>query len=279
MPENIIKIQSLPGIKRDGTRFEGDQYVDGQWVRFQRGLPRKIGGYRTINKYLSEVSRSMIGYSENNLTYVHSGSASKLQRFYIDDNNNTSVISDRTPASGFTADANNMWQFDVMHPYGAGETTKLIAQVATNLGSIVNRSTGALFYGDLTGSATLTQITLPTDGVADGGLVVLGPYLFFFGSGGYIGWSVAGSVTDLSGTGSGAINATGQKIVQGKALRGGAGNSPSGLFWSADSLIRASFVGPVTSSCRGDDAMLRHAAGTSHRSLEPPRLSWAVTTT
>ena len=27
MPENIIQIKSLPGIKRDGTRFEGDAYV------------------------------------------------------------------------------------------------------------------------------------------------------------------------------------------------------------------------------------------------------------
>ena len=246
MPENIIKIQSLPGIKRDGTRFEGDQYVDGQWVRFQRGLPRKIGGFRSINKYLSEVSRSLIGYSEDDLTYVHSGSASKIERFYIDPSNNTSVISDRTPLTAFTPDANNMWQFDVMHPFGSGETTKLIAQVSTNLGSIVNKATGALFYGQLTGTAALVPITLPVDGVADGGVVVLGPYLVFFGSAGYIGWGVPGSVTDLSGSGSGAINATGQKIVQGKALRGGAGNSPSGLFWSADSLIRASFVGGAT---------------------------------
>ena len=42
MAEKIVQIKSLPGIKRDGTKFEGDQYVDGQWVRFQRGLPRKI---------------------------------------------------------------------------------------------------------------------------------------------------------------------------------------------------------------------------------------------
>jgi len=58
MAEKIVQIKSLPGIKRDGTKFEGDQYVDGQWVRFQRGLPRKIGGYRAISKYLREVSRA-----------------------------------------------------------------------------------------------------------------------------------------------------------------------------------------------------------------------------
>ena len=96
MAENIIQIKSLPGIKRDGTRFEGDNYVDGQWTRFQRGLPRKIGGYRSINKYLSDVVRSMIDYSYNGLTYVHCGSATKVERFYIDNSNNTSVITDRT---------------------------------------------------------------------------------------------------------------------------------------------------------------------------------------
>ena len=40
MPTQVLKSQ--PGIKRDGTKFEGDFYVDGQWVRFQRGRPRKI---------------------------------------------------------------------------------------------------------------------------------------------------------------------------------------------------------------------------------------------
>lgn len=245
MAENIVRIQSLPGIKRDGTRFEGDQYVDGQWVRFQRGLPRKIGGYRSISRYLSEVTRALSAYTNNTLTYVHSGSASAINRFFIDNNNNTSVITDRTPTSGFTADALNMWQFDVTHPFGSGETTKLVAQVAPNLGSIVNSSTGELFYGELIGTAPLVSIPLPLDGVADGGVVVLSPYLFFFGSGGYIGWSVPGSVTDLSGSGSGAVNATGQKIVQAKALRGGPGNSPSGIFWSADSVIRATFTGGI----------------------------------
>ena len=56
MPESTIVLKSLAGIKRDGTRYDGDFYIDGQWVRFQRGLPRKILGYRSINKYLTEIS-------------------------------------------------------------------------------------------------------------------------------------------------------------------------------------------------------------------------------
>ena len=63
MAERIVPIRSEPGVKRDGTRFEGDFYVDGQWVRFQRGLPRKIGGYRAISKYLREVGRALHEYT------------------------------------------------------------------------------------------------------------------------------------------------------------------------------------------------------------------------
>ncbi len=54
-----VKIRSEPGIKRDGTQFEGDNYIDGQWCRFQRGLPRKIGGYRAITTQLPEIVRGI----------------------------------------------------------------------------------------------------------------------------------------------------------------------------------------------------------------------------
>lgn len=242
--EMIIPVKSLPGIKRDGTMLEGDNYVDGAWCRFDRNLPRKIGGYRSINKYLSEVSRALITFTQDSLTYVHSGSAHKIERFTIDGLFNTSVITDRTPTSDFTSDDGNIWQFDIAARLSGGNYTNLlIAQVAPNLECICNSVGGELFYGDLTGTSPLTTIALPTGGNASGGVVALHPYLFFFGNDGYIGWSVSGDPTDLSGTGSGAVTAASQKIVRGIALRGGPGNSPSGLFWSADALVRASFVG------------------------------------
>jgi hypothetical protein len=50
MAPRPVKIASIAGIKRDGTQFEGDYYVDGQWCRFQRKLPRKMGGYRLLSK-------------------------------------------------------------------------------------------------------------------------------------------------------------------------------------------------------------------------------------
>ena len=242
MAERILQIRSEPGIKRDGTRLEGDNYVDGQWVRFQRGLPRKIGGYRAINKYLREVSRALHEYTQNSLTYVHSGSANLVERLYIDNGFNTSIITNRTPST-LTVDPNNMWQFDAIASPALGGM-QLLAQVAPNLECICNADGGQLFYGDLFGTGPLQPVTnLPTGYSLSGGVAVLHPYTFIFGNDGYVAWSPAGDPTDYTSLGSGAANIASQKIVRGIALRGGPGNSPSGLFWSADSLVRASFVG------------------------------------
>lgn len=244
MADNIVRIASQPGIKRDGTKFEGDNYVDGRWVRFQRGLPRKMGGYRAINKYLQGLVRSLYVYTQNQLTYVHAGSADLVERFYIDGSNNTSVIVDRTP-SALTADARNLWQFDTNYD---GSALQIIAQVAPNLNCICNDEGGQLFIGDLLGTGALTELTtgggeLPSGVSLTGGVVTLHPYTFIFGNDGYVAWSVPGDPADYTGAGSGSANITSQKIVRGIALRGGPGNAPSGLFWSADSLIRVSFVG------------------------------------
>jgi hypothetical protein len=242
MAARVVQIRSQPGIKRDGTKFEGDNYVDGQWVRFQRGLPRKIGGYRAISKYLREISRAMHEFTQNNLTYVHSGSANLLERFYIDNGFNTSVITNRTPST-LATDPNNMWQFDAIAAPGLGGM-QLVAQVAPNLECICNADGGQLFYGDLFGTAPLQPVTnLPAGYNVSGGVAVLHPYTFIFGTDGYVAFSVAGDPTDYTSLGSGAANIASQKIVRGIALRGGPGNSPSGLFWSADSLVRASFIG------------------------------------
>lgn len=242
MAEQIVQIRSLPGIKRDGTKFEGDQYVDGQWVRFQRGLPRKIGGYRAISKYLREISRQLHEYTRNRLTYVHSGSANYVERFYIDASINTSVISNRTPIT-LAQNDDNMWQFDVDTAAGLGGP-QIVAQVAPNLNCICNSDGGQLFYGDLFGTGPLTEVTnLPTGYSLTGGVVALHPYTFFFGDNGYVAWSVPGDPTDFTGAGAGSANITGQKIIRAMPLRGGPGNAPSGLFWSADALLRGSFVG------------------------------------
>jgi len=239
--EIISRVLSQPGIKRDGTRFEGDFYVDGDWCRFQRGLPRKIGGYRVANRYLRSVARALHGYTIDQLTYVHAGSATAVQQLTIDATYNTSNVVDRTPAT-LAASSANLWQFDVDTFGGSG--LQIIAQVAPNLNCICNSAGGQLFYGDAFGTAPLTEVTnLPSPYSATGGVVALHPYTVAFGNDGFVMWSVPGNPADYTGSGAGNAYVTGQKIVRGMPLRGGPGNSPSGLLWSADSLLRITYVG------------------------------------
>lgn len=240
----IIQIRSQPGIKRDGTQLEGDAYVDGQWVRFQRGLPRKIGGYRSINKYLEGLPRAAHEYTQDLLTYLHLGSAEKVERLYIDGSLNTSVVTDRTPTSGLTASTNNMWQFTAAYDTSAGN--QLVAQVAPNLECICNSTGGEVFTGDLLGTGVLVEVPAlnkPANFNATGGVVALPPYTFVYGNDGYVAWSVPNAPDDYVSSGAGNAYITSQKIIKAMPLRGGPGNSPSGLFWSADSLVRGSYVG------------------------------------
>ena len=99
MPETTIVLKSNPGIKRDGTKFEGDFYTDGQWVRWQRGLPRKMGGYKATQKYLQEISRGFANFTQMNFIYCHSGGRSTLERFTIDATANSSIVTSRTPVA------------------------------------------------------------------------------------------------------------------------------------------------------------------------------------
>ena len=244
LPE-IIPIRSDPGVKRDGTQFDGNNYVDAKWCRFQNGLPRKMLGYRSINKYLEGLGRTIHEYTQNSLTYIHVGSANRVERFHIDGSFNTSIITDRTPLSGFTTDDDNLWQFDIDHCIVGGLVVPvLVAQVAPNLDCLCNTVGGELFYGTLTGTDPLVPITtLPSTANASGGIVALHPYTVAFGTNGYIMWSMPDDPTDFTGSGAGYASITGQKLIRALPLRSGSGNSPGGLLWSADSLIHMSYVG------------------------------------
>lgn len=232
-----ISIGSKPGIQRDGTQFNCPYYTDGQWVRFQGGKPRKIGGYRNINGFITGIVRFIHTQAKNGLVYTHAGHSLGVQRFTIDDSGNTSAPSDRTPL-GFVANNNAMWQFDAMFD-GAGGGAVVIGHSSSTALDISDGTQYPAYLGDLYGTGALTQIDAPS---VSGGVCVLHPYLFMFGNDGYVQWSDANQPGEFVTGDAGSANITSAKIVRGLPLRGG-GQSPSGLFWSLDSLIRASYTG------------------------------------
>lgn len=84
VPEQYNMVYTLgvqPGIKRDGTVFEAREYSDGLWCRFQRGRPKKMGGYRTIFNTFDGILRGMITNAYNGVNYIFGGTKNDLQVF------------------------------------------------------------------------------------------------------------------------------------------------------------------------------------------------------
>lgn len=232
-----VEIKPIPGIARDGTTFDAEQFVDGQWVRFYKDRPKKMGGYTSIIRTLPEVVRGISSYTSQNVSYVHLGSATYALQVKVNSSGSFSGLADRSPA-GWVSDANALWQFEVFYD-SAGGANFLIAHGPPNLSDISNTTTGLIYSGPVTAGTALVDTAVPGE---SGGIAAVAPYLFKFGNDGHIAWCVPNDPTDYAGVGSGEAWVTPQKIVKGMPLRGG-GNGPAAIFWSLDSLIRGSFVG------------------------------------
>jgi hypothetical protein len=341
LPDQYNLVYTLgvqPGIKRDGTIFESREFSDGEWCRFQRGVPRKMGGYRELFATFTGIPRGMISNSFNGVNYIFVGNQYGLEVFttgttfgvgsgplvanilpgyspftlvsntvsqfvvatdvtdafpagmtviFDDDittattvisssysSPNTTVIVTTSTITGsptsvslydvtFTPDPNLLWQFDLQYS-PAGGSLQVLAHPGQNLANIDNAIptqvlTGGLlpdnnnewnFYGLAdTGGQNPTYRPI----VVDGGVCVLYPYTFVYGSDGFIANNNVDTnttlttynqqtITDWNGATANQVNMASSKIVKGIPVRGGT-NSPSGLFWATDSLIRVSFTG------------------------------------
>jgi hypothetical protein len=239
MAANPVHIQSEPGIQRDGTNLAGKAYSDGRWVRFQRGLPRKINGYQATTNVLPEPTYGMTSYSEQGVLYQHHGSTSFLTQIRTNFNGNFLGPADRTPATIFNPSVDNLWQFDTIAD-PVGFRARIVAHPGLNRNQIDNAVETEIFVGDQIDSAKLIPTAMDP---VSGGIVVLYPYLLAFSNFGRVDVS---NLEDLTVPPIDSGFVTGQKIIRGMSVRGG-GGGPAGLLWSLDSLVRASFNSSVPS--------------------------------
>ena len=301
MTQKVFALDTQPGIQRDGTVFDRQFYTDGRWVRFQRGRPRKMFGYRRISNKLKGPSRGIWVNALNAFNYVFNGHESGLQVLTIDDFGVGAGISNFT-LSNFTSNPNNLWQFDGFYNVTGG-VASLVAHPGQNLSAIDSTANTPVLIGNINGTS-MSQIGVFTDSLTlngtttatlaaanirigagqtvtgtnipagttvasvvgtavtlsqaatgsgtvtatfnnnisvSGGVVVLHPYVFVYGNDGLIQNCSAGDPTDWVSADANATNAATGKIVKGLPVRGGS-NSPSGLFWSLDSLVRVSYA-------------------------------------
>lgn len=149
--------------------------------------------------------------------------------------------------STFTASDENLWQFDSLYNVLGGNNL-LLAHPGHNLTEIDSTQNIPVLYGDISGSSVAplkdTGGANPTNDVisVSGGVVSLHPYVVVYGNAGLLKNCSAGDPTDWNSPDANEVNVATGKIVKGLPVRGGS-NSPSGLFWSLDSLVRMSFIG------------------------------------
>jgi len=158
----------------------------------------------------------------------------------------------------FQPNANLLWQFDYQYnPQGGA--LNLLAHPGLNLANIDNAIKSQVYIGSILPNSSNQWIfngladtsgTSPTyQAVAvDGGVCALHPFIFVYGSNGFIANNNVSSVyanqslTDWNGPLANQVNVATGKVVLGMPIRGGA-YSPAGLFWATDSLIRVLFTG------------------------------------
>jgi hypothetical protein len=246
MTAKVFALDTKPGVQRDGTVFDAIAYNDGRWVRFQRGRPRKMLGYREIINNLAGPSRGIYLNPKASYNDVYSGYSEGLQVLPIDNNGVGSGISD-VVLSDFTVSPYNMWQFDATFDSSGGGDELLLAHPGLNLQDI-NNQTNTPVLASVIGSLVAAQLedtsgTAPTGDPIEvsGGVVVLHPYVFVYGNNGLIKNCSAGNPYDWNAPDANETNVASTKIVQGLPVRGGS-NAPAGLFWSLDSLIRVSYA-------------------------------------
>ena len=163
MTKKVFALDTKPGIQRDGTIFDKEFYSDGRWVRFQRGRPRKVGGYQQITAGISGPSRGIYVNPQQSFNNVFNGHSKGLQVVPIDNNGVGAGITDMT-LSNFTASDNNLWQFDTFYDVSGSGDNLLLAHPGQSLNLIDNNINTPVLGGNITGTS-LSAIGVFTESV------------------------------------------------------------------------------------------------------------------
>jgi hypothetical protein len=163
MTKKVISMEVPPGIQRDGTVFDSPCFVDGRWVRFQRGRPRKIGGYDGIFLNATGISRGMAMTAVSGFNYVVSGYSNGLQQWITGPSGGLGSGPYNYTLSNFTASSDNLWQFDIAYDSTGNNTNNLVAHPGQNLSYITSTTNTPVLYGTFPG--TYTSLTMSKVGV------------------------------------------------------------------------------------------------------------------
>ena len=182
MTAKVFQLDTKAGVQRDGTTFDKDFYIGGRWVRFQRGRPRKVGGYAAMSDQLSGPSRGVWVNPNNGFNQIFSGYNNGLQALSVDNNGAGAGVTNYT-LSNFSASNLNLWQFDGFFDVGGSGVASILAHPGQNLAQTDAITNTPVLIGNINGTSlsqigtfqnttsylnSTTSVTIPTTNILIG---------------------------------------------------------------------------------------------------------------
>jgi len=223
-----------PGILRDGTIFQDEYCTDGQWIRFVGGKIKKMKGQQEV------VSQNGVTL---NITYLDVQYYQGRQLYYANResiekgilNNNCTLTNTINLLLENENPDDTTWQSVRF----IRNTVPCIAFLQTENGSnMSNETPGRLYWKQLSDNKVLVNSVISGEAgnIASGGILYSNPCLYVYGNNGTIARSRTNDPLNFTGGDSGIYNISADKLIFGASIRGGS-NSPSLLFWTANSVI------------------------------------------
>lgn len=243
MANNLYPLTYKPGIKRDGSIFQSDYCTSGQWVRFQRGCVRKMGGMRGRfygpgfgNEQLT-TSIFIIPNSNNNFTIysfdIVNGITLRIDKKIFTQEMSISASSNVSPNN--VALSRSIFQLELVIQ---NNTKYLICLFGSGTADDINSNLPcSIYYSNIDTTQPFAPLPNLPPFTGLSGLLFANNYLFIYGANGSVQWSKPNNPLDFSNPLSRQITISNDKVIYARSIRGGI-NSPTILFWTISSVIR-----------------------------------------
>ncbi len=246
MASNLVQLSYKPGIQRDGTPFQGDFCSEGQWIRFQRGKIKKIGGMKGVGVNNNLVASEIALYPFNaGQIYYYICAPTGVFGGTVD-----TSFNDSGNVQNFIGGYNNamvQWQAETV----IINDQRTVVFLATNNAPNIAQDSASTIYSGQIGMALilLDNANANVNQLINGGMCYSNPYLFLYGSNGLVQYSRNNdplNFTADAAAGGGSITISNDKVIWGRAIRGGP-NAPSVLFWTLSTVVR------ITNTATGEE--------------------------
>lgn len=239
----LVPLLYKSGINRDGSDFQEEYCIDGQWIRFVGGKIKKMYGQIALTNSHAIIDRI------NHFTIQNVQGGYKL--FYatnttlnscdlnatLDSLNNSQILANFNQANALVQSVRFL---DI-------NQNPCIAFLVTQNGqNMLNTVAATLWVKKLTDNAPAQEIGInQVPQKISGGILYANPYLLLYGNDGALLRSKTNNAVDFAGVDSGLISLSSEKVIYGANARGGS-NNPNLIFWTPSSVIYVTNVGDPT---------------------------------